>query len=189
MNGRAHPSSLDSSHLQPTAKSGAEIEYGALSALPLDAQTPTDMQAGPQIGEKKIRVYVAADNRLLRGVLARVLAKRGNVEVIGLDSPLACDAGTLVGQGVEVLLLVSQGSVQEDLVTIQRMHAAAAGVRILLIGPTKEDGDFLQCVRAGIQWVLVARRLGRRCAPRYSCSARRRGGLPRRVVHRAVQLF
>jgi len=154
MNVRARPSPLDSSHLQPTAKSGAEIEYGALSALPLDAQTPTDAAAGPRSGEKQIRVYLAADHQLLREAFARVLVKRGNVEVVGFGSPLACDAGALVGQGVQVLLLVSQGSVQEDLVTIQRMHAAAAGVQILLIGSTKEEGDFLRCVRAGIRGYL-----------------------------------
>jgi DNA-binding NarL/FixJ family response regulator len=42
----------------------------------------------------------------------------------------------------------------EDLTTIQRIHSAAPNVRILLFGSTKETGEFLQCVRAGISGYL-----------------------------------
>jgi DNA-binding NarL/FixJ family response regulator len=151
VNAHARPSLLDSADLRPAAKSSGEIEYDAVS---VDAQAPMDLQAARQNGERKIRVYVAADNRMQRESLGRLLVKRGNVEVVGFDMTLTCDAGALVGQGAEVLLLVSQGNVQEDLVAIQRVRAAAASVPILLMGSSKEEGDFLQCVRAGVRGYL-----------------------------------
>jgi DNA-binding NarL/FixJ family response regulator len=42
----------------------------------------------------------------------------------------------------------------EDLVFVRQVHAASPGVRMLLIGTAKEDGDFLQCVQAGISGFL-----------------------------------
>lgn len=108
MNAQAHPGALDSADLRPAAKSSGEMEYGAVS---VDAQAPMDLL------EKK-NAYVAADNGTLREALGRLLVKRGSVEVVGFDATLTCDAGALVGQGAEVLLLVSQGNVQEDLVAI-----------------------------------------------------------------------
>jgi DNA-binding NarL/FixJ family response regulator len=144
------PSPRDLSRVQTISRSNVENE-GAFLA---DTASLVDLPATRQFSEKKVRVYVAAHNRLLREALARILTKRGNVEVTGLDSPLACEAATLVRQGAEVLLLVSLGAVQEDLVTIQRLHANAPSVRILLIGSSNEDGEFLQCVRAGISGYL-----------------------------------
>ena len=45
---------------------------------------------------KKIRVYVAAVHRMLRETLGLLLVKRVNVEVVGFDATLTCDAGGLV---------------------------------------------------------------------------------------------
>jgi DNA-binding NarL/FixJ family response regulator len=150
MNACTSPSPRDLSRVQTISRSNV----GNDGAFLADTASLVDLPATRQFSEKRVRVYVAAHNRLLREALARILTKRGNVEVTGLDSPLACEAATLVRQGADVLLLVSLGAVQEDLVTIQRLHANAPGVRILLIGSTNEDGEFLQCVRAGISGYL-----------------------------------
>jgi DNA-binding NarL/FixJ family response regulator len=135
---------------QPRLKPAAEV----VAASAENEGRPERGATSPVCDAERIRVYVAADNRLLREALAKILVKRGSVDVIGLNSPLAFDAGTLVVEEVQVLLLASQGIVQEDLTTIQRVHAAAPNIRILLIGSTKEDGEFLQCVRAGISGYL-----------------------------------
>jgi DNA-binding NarL/FixJ family response regulator len=102
----------------------------------------------------RIRVYVAAENRLLREALANIMAKHATLNVIRLNSSLAFDAGTLVAEGIDVLLLASQASIQDDLATIQRVHSAVPSVRILLIASTQQEGEFLQCVRAGISGYL-----------------------------------
>jgi DNA-binding NarL/FixJ family response regulator len=104
---------------------------------------------------EKIRVFVAAENRLLREALARVLTKGGCVEVIATDSAAPFHTDALLDARPDILLLTSRGSLQEDLSAIQQVRAAAPAVRILLIGMAKDEREFLQCVRAGISGYLL----------------------------------
>jgi DNA-binding NarL/FixJ family response regulator len=102
----------------------------------------------------RARVFVTAENRLLREALERILHKRGGIEVTEWDRPEPFQGSTLVGREVDVMLLISSGNLDEDLAIVRDAHSAAPGVRILLIGTTREDGEFLQCVRAGISGFL-----------------------------------
>jgi DNA-binding NarL/FixJ family response regulator len=104
---------------------------------------------------EKIRVFVAAENRLLREALARVLIKAGCIEVIATDSAAPFHTDALLDARPDILLLTSRGSLQEDLAAIQQVRAAAPTVRILLIGMAKDEREFLQCVRAGISGYLL----------------------------------
>jgi DNA-binding NarL/FixJ family response regulator len=104
---------------------------------------------------EKIRVFVAAENRLLREALARVLCKGGCIEVSATDSASPFHTDALVEANPDILLLTSRGSLEEDLAAIQEVRAAAPAVRILLIGMAKDDHEFLQCVRAGISGYLL----------------------------------
>lgn len=103
---------------------------------------------------QQIRVLVAAENRLLREVLTRVLNKRGGIEVIATDSAVF-DPEALADVRPDVLLLTSRGGMVEDLTAIQEMRTAAPDARILLIGMAKDEREFLQCVRAGINGYLL----------------------------------
>jgi len=103
---------------------------------------------------ERICVYVAAENRLLRVALTRLLSKRGGINVEGAESTAPFHSGMLLEGHVEVLLLVSRGNLEEDLATIQEVRSKASMVRILLIGTTREEGEFLQYVRAGISGFL-----------------------------------
>jgi hypothetical protein len=60
-----------------------------------------------------LSVFVAADNRLLREALARMLAKKGNVEVTGLESAAPLRVESIVRTNAGVLLLTSRGTLQE----------------------------------------------------------------------------
>ena len=108
-----------------------------------------------KIPAEKIRVFVAAENRLLREALARVLTKGGCIEVIATDSAAPFHTDALLEARPDILLLTSRGSLQEDLSAIQQVRAAAPAVRILLIGMAKDEREFLQCVRAGISGYLL----------------------------------
>ncbi|HXN53682.1 MAG TPA: response regulator transcription factor [Candidatus Acidoferrum sp.] len=103
----------------------------------------------------KLSVFVAADNRLLREALARMLTKKGNIEVTGLESAAPPQAESVAQTNADVLLLTSRGALNDDLLMIQQVRAAAPGVRILLLGMAKNSGEFLQCVRAGISGYLL----------------------------------
>src|SRR5579859_8139913 len=104
---------------------------------------------------EKIRVFVAAENRLLRDALARVLYKGGYIEVIATKSAAPFHTSALLEARPDILLLTSRGSLEEDLAAIREVRAAAPAVRILLIGMAKDEREFLQCVRAGISGYLL----------------------------------
>ena len=137
---------------------GVGAQHGAgVAAFPEKLPSTVEMthvvpkqSAGP-----KVQVYVAAENRLLREALSRMLTKRGEIEVVGLHSATPFDKQELVESGAEVLLLVSRGGVQEELAWVQQIRTSAPNLRILVIGVTKDDGEFLQCVRAGISGYLL----------------------------------
>ena len=102
----------------------------------------------------KPRVFVAAENRLLREALSRMLTKGGDMEVMGsqLGEPLRVDE--LVREQAEILLLSSQGDLKEDVTTIRSVRSAAPQVSILLIDMAGEEAEFLQCIRAGVRGYL-----------------------------------
>ena len=104
---------------------------------------------------RKVSVFVAADNRLLREALAHMLVKKGSVEVTGLDSVAPLEAEHVAQTNANVLLLTSRGTLNDDLQVIQQVRATAPGVRILLLGMARNAAEFLQCVRVGISGYLL----------------------------------
>ena len=148
MNLAVRPSSLGVSGAQP--QPGPELEALERALVPAGEARPAQNRKTAD----KVRVYVAAENRLLRETLARMLTKREGIEVAGLNSGKPFQGQALTEGQIDVLLLVSRGNLDEDLKTIRDAHAAAPSVRILLIGAMSEDGEFLQCVRAGISGFL-----------------------------------
>jgi DNA-binding NarL/FixJ family response regulator len=122
------------------------------------AENPQETKPGQEavrVARTKPSVFVAADNRLLREALARMLTKKGEVEVTGLDSVAPLQVEHITQTKADVLLLTSRGTLNEDLLTIQQVRAAAPKIRILLLGMAKSEGEFLQCVRAGISGYLL----------------------------------
>ena len=103
----------------------------------------------------KVSVFVAADNRLLRETLARMLMKKGNIEVTGLESGIPMQVEAVAKTDADVLLLASRGTLNDDLLMIQEVRVSAPGIRILLPGMAKNEAEFLQCVRAGIRGYLL----------------------------------
>jgi DNA-binding NarL/FixJ family response regulator len=103
---------------------------------------------------QKPRVFVAAENRLLREALSRMLVKSGEVEVIGTDMAEPFRTEDLLKEETDILLLSSRGNKNEDLTAVRRVRTTAPKVQILLIGVTGEEAEFLQCVRAGVRGYL-----------------------------------
>jgi DNA-binding NarL/FixJ family response regulator len=110
--------------------------------------------SGGAVVERKPRVFVAAENRLLREALSRMLVKSGGVEVIGTDMAEPFRTEDLLKEETDILLLSSRGNRNEDLTAVRRVRTTAPKVQILLIGVTGEEAEFLQCVRAGVRGYL-----------------------------------
>src|SRR5260370_1040612 len=103
---------------------------------------------------RKPRVFVAAENRLLREALSRMLIKNGEIEVVGMDLAAPFRTEDLLKEEADILLLSSHGNRNEDLTAVRTVRTTAPQVQILLIGVTGEEGEFLQCVRAGVRGYL-----------------------------------
>src|SRR5207245_1717380 len=122
----------------------------------------------------KPRVFVAAENRLLREALSRMLTKNGDIEVITsetvgpfpkaaqhaaqdslqkADLPPSSGPGTSVLAAIhdtEILLLSSKGNLDWDLAEIRKVRSATPEALILLIDVSGDETNFLQCIRAGV---------------------------------------
>jgi DNA-binding NarL/FixJ family response regulator len=107
------------------------------------------------IPSARLRVFVAGENQLLREALAHMLTKKGGIEVTGMEPPVPLRAESVAESNADALLLMSRGAVNDDLLMIQQVHAAAPGMRILLLGMAKNEAEFLRCVRAGISGYLM----------------------------------
>lgn len=101
--------------------------------------------------EKKTRVYVAAENRLLREALSRLLTRRGDVEVVGLQVSDSFDGPGLLAANADILLLTARDRLIEDISIIRSVRASAPSVRVLVVGMTGDEAEFFQYVRAGVK--------------------------------------
>jgi DNA-binding NarL/FixJ family response regulator len=109
---------------------------------------------GVAAAKPKPRVFVAAENRLLREALSRMLVKNGEIEVVGIDHAEPFRAEDMLREETDILLMSSRGNRNEDLTAVRAVRTIAPKVQILLIGVTGEEAEFLQCVRAGVRGYL-----------------------------------
>jgi DNA-binding NarL/FixJ family response regulator len=109
---------------------------------------------GTAVVERKPRVFVSADNRLLREAISRMLVKSGEIELTGTDFVEPFRVEDLLKEDADILVLSSSGNANEDLAVVRTARTMAPQVQILLIGATGEDSEFLQCVRAGVSGYL-----------------------------------
>ena len=96
---------------------------------------------------------MAAENRLLREALSRMLTKNGEIEVISGSSTSPVQEAILP-QEAEIMLLSSKGNLDEDLSAIRKIRSDWPGIQILLIDVASDDASFLQCIRAGVRGYL-----------------------------------
>ena len=104
--------------------------------------------------QQRSRVYIAAENRLLREALSRMLVKQGDIDVVGLNCAGPFRVEGLLEEQADILLLTSRGSLAEDIFVIRQVRLTAPAVRILLVGMTEDEAEFFQYVRAGIRGYL-----------------------------------
>lgn len=103
----------------------------------------------------RARVYVAAENRLFREALSRILMTRGDIDVVGLISTGPFRVEGLIEEKADLLLLTPRGSMAEDVFVIRQVRLTVPAVRILFVGSSEDERDFFQYVRAGIKGYLA----------------------------------
>lgn len=114
----------------------------------------TRSRAASSRAEAHTRVYVAAENRLLREALSRMLLRLGGVAIVGTDASGPFRIEELLETNADILLLTARGSLAEDISLIRRVRSMAQTVRVLVVGMTEEEAEFFQYVRAGVKGYL-----------------------------------
>ncbi len=127
-------------------QTGMTVERGRLHG---ERHSAAEIRAG------RTRVFVAAENRLMHDALLRMLSKRAEIEVVGSASGEVLNDAELLAVPADILLLSSRGEFAEDLRLIRRVRETAPDIRILLLGVTGGEAEFLQYVRAGIRGYLL----------------------------------
>lgn len=109
---------------------------------------------GPAPRTSRVRIQVWSQNELVREALCRVLGKHAGIHLAGTKPSGSFDAGRLAKDAVDVMVLISRGNLPADMEQIGVARAQAPRLKILLVGSAKEDAEFLQYVRAGINGYL-----------------------------------
>jgi len=133
-------------------RNAGAVSGGRITSL-LEAEPEVSLHcAEPEEG--KPRVQVSAENRLLREALSRMLAKSGQVDVVGENAASSNREAELRQEPADILLLSSKGNLDDDLAAIRKSRATAPGILIVLIDGASDDSNFLQCIRAGVRGYL-----------------------------------
>lgn len=98
----------------------------------------------------RLRVSVAAANRLLREALTRILDKRPDLQVVSSVPLFAQAVAQLPGSGLGILVSDAVTTPLSEPESMQEMLRAAPGVRLVLVGMDEDEQRFLQAVRAGV---------------------------------------
>jgi two-component system, NarL family, response regulator DevR len=96
-----------------------------------------------------IKVFLLAENRLLREALARIFSKKSDITLVGACdfSPQAIER--ITAPAPDVLLMDSFPAVLSHLKFISEVRLAMPGIKVVLIGMEADEQVFLQAVRGG----------------------------------------
>lgn len=97
-----------------------------------------------------VRVFILAENRLLREALARILNKKNDIRVVGASAftpDIVCE---IAGTAPHVVLCDSATVALSELRLVPEVRAAMPGLKVVMVGMEGEPGTFLKAVRDGI---------------------------------------
>jgi DNA-binding NarL/FixJ family response regulator len=98
---------------------------------------------------------VIAANRHLQELLSPLLAEYSTLRLAPARSGEVFRPESLVADS-EDLLLLECGNLEQDVALIRKIRGLAMTVRIVMLGGSGDEREFLQYVRAGIQGYLLA---------------------------------
>lgn len=101
------------------------------------------------VAVESARVFLLAENRLLREALSRILSKKSDIEVVGscAFSPVVIEQ--IVAVGPDVLILDSFTSGPDHVDFLRALHPQVPGLRLVMVGMEDDEHTFLRSVREG----------------------------------------
>lgn len=104
---------------------------------------------------ESIRVFVLADNRLLRDALTRVITRKGDIEAVGSAAFSKSSITDILDSNFDVLLIDWASAGQDLLELLSAFRRQWPHRKAILIGVKSEPQSLLEVVEAGIQGILL----------------------------------
>ena len=105
--------------------------------------------------KNNISVFLVAGNRLLREALARLLAKKGDVDVCGVSPFVPEILSSIAMLDADVLVLDALTVQLSDYALISEIVSKAPNIKVILIDMDDNSEIFIKCVRAGAVGYLL----------------------------------
>jgi len=96
------------------------------------------------------KVFLLAENRLLREALIRILAKKSDIRVVGAAAHSPATREKIIATHPNIVLLDSIDLVFSDVKLVSTLHLAIPGVRVVMVDMELDEGKFLRAVREGV---------------------------------------
>lgn len=102
------------------------------------------------VAVESVRVFILAENRLLREALTRILSKKSDIRVVGASAFSPQVVEQIAAGDTDVLLSDSAAVALSELRLIPEVRAAVPGLKVILIGMEDDREIFLRAVRDGV---------------------------------------
>jgi DNA-binding NarL/FixJ family response regulator len=100
--------------------------------------------------ENNIRVFILAENRLLREALARILGKKADIRVAGASAFCSDIVELMRAAAPDVLLSDSAALALSELQFLTEVHRVLPSLKVVMIGMDADTSVFLRAVRDGV---------------------------------------
>ncbi len=97
---------------------------------------------------KVAKVFLLAENRLLREALIRLLSKKSDLSIVGANSYSPSVHHEIVALRPQIILLDSSGPTRSTL--ISNLRSALRHLRIVMVDMEPDEDVFLSAIRAGV---------------------------------------
>jgi len=102
------------------------------------------------VAVENVRVFILAENRLLREALTRILRKKSNIDVVGASALASQVTEQVTAAAPDVLLSDSAAMSLAELRLVPELRAAVPGLKVVMIGMDADRETFLRAVRDGV---------------------------------------
>lgn len=101
------------------------------------------------------KVFLLAENRLLRDALSHLLHKKSGITVVGACSYTESDIEQISSSGCLILLLDNATTMLAQSDLVGDVLKAMPHLRVLLIGMEDDENSFLRAVRSGVMGYVL----------------------------------
>lgn len=111
-------------------------------------------KTGKELSPSSAKVYLIAQNRLLRETLVRLFQKRSGISVVGEGRYSDLNSQDIAKTDCDLVLLDSL-STPESISLVEELGAHAPQAKIILFGMDEDKDCFLKALRLGIRGYLL----------------------------------